>query len=84
MMGAPPNDRVDCFWRADLLQAAGQLVAVIREVRPQVLVTYDDAGGYGHPDHIQAHRVAMYALILAGVASFGPTSGRETDVFAGL
>jgi N-acetyl-1-D-myo-inositol-2-amino-2-deoxy-alpha-D-glucopyranoside deacetylase len=75
MMGTPPNDRVDCFWRADLLEAASQLVAVIREVRPQVLVTYDDAGGYGHPDHIQAHRVTMYAFLLAGVASFRPDLG---------
>ena len=38
---------------------------MIREVRPQVLVTYDDDGGYGHPDHIQAHRVAMRGAELA-------------------
>jgi len=61
MVGTPSNDREDCFWRSDLLAAASDLVAVIREVRPQVLVTYDDFGGYGHPDHIQAHRVAMRA-----------------------
>ncbi|WP_370249610.1 N-acetyl-1-D-myo-inositol-2-amino-2-deoxy-alpha-D-glucopyranoside deacetylase [Nocardioides sp.] len=58
------------FWLADLTVAAAELVSVIREVRPQVMVTYDDFGGYGHPDHIQAHRVAMYAAQLAGVASF--------------
>ena len=57
------------------LQAASELVAVIRDVRPQVLVTYDDDGGYGHPDHIQAHRVTMYAFLLAGVASFRPDLG---------
>ena len=51
----------NAFWHADLTEAADHLVEVIREVRPQVLVTYDQFGGYGHPDHIQAHRVAMYA-----------------------
>jgi N-acetyl-1-D-myo-inositol-2-amino-2-deoxy-alpha-D-glucopyranoside deacetylase len=59
MMGLPTNDRPECFWQADVDQAADLLVAVIREVRPQVVVTYDENGGYGHPDHIQAHRVAM-------------------------
>lgn len=65
MMGTPANLAPNCFWRADLLQAAAELVAVIREVRPQVLITYDEFGGYGHPDHIQAHRVAMYGTVLA-------------------
>ncbi|MFI6548927.1 N-acetyl-1-D-myo-inositol-2-amino-2-deoxy-alpha-D-glucopyranoside deacetylase [Streptomyces prunicolor] len=68
MMGTSDNDDPDCFWRADLDEAAGHLVEVIREVRPQVLVTYDPDGGYGHPDHIQAHRVAMRAVELAVVA----------------
>ena len=57
------------FANADLTEAANLLVEVIREVRPQVLVTYDEFGGYGHPDHIQAHRVAMYAATLAAVPS---------------
>ena len=70
MIGTPPNDRPDCFWRADLLEAATDLVEVIREVKPQVAVTYDDFGGYGHPDHIQAHRVLTYAVALAAVPSF--------------
>jgi len=65
MMGAPQNGRADCFWQADLDEAASHLVAVIREIRPQVLVAYDADGGYGHPDHIQAHRVAMRAAELA-------------------
>jgi N-acetyl-1-D-myo-inositol-2-amino-2-deoxy-alpha-D-glucopyranoside deacetylase len=59
MMGLPANDRPGCFWQADVDEAADLLVQVIREVRPQVVVTYDENGGYGHPDHIQAHRVAM-------------------------
>ncbi len=66
MMGLPTNDHPRAFWRADLDAAAGLLVEVIREVRPQVLVTYDPDGFYGHPDHIQAHRVAMRAVDLAG------------------
>src|SRR5215470_17648603 len=66
MMGTEGNDDPRCFWRADVDQAAGALLGVIREVRPQVLVTYDANGFYGHPDHIQAHRVAMRAFQRAG------------------
>ena len=65
MMGVAQNDHPGCFWRADLDEAAGHLADVILEIRPQVLVTYDDNGGYGHPDHIQAHRVAMRGYELA-------------------
>ncbi len=71
MMGLPTNDRPDSFWQADLDEAAALLVAVIREVRPQVVVTYDEDGGYGHPDHIQAHRVAMRGVELAADAAYG-------------
>ena len=80
MMGTPDNDDPTCFWRADLLAATADLVAVIREVRPQVLVTYDDFGGYGHPDHIQAHRVAMYGAVLAAAPSYRPDLGEAWDV----
>jgi N-acetyl-1-D-myo-inositol-2-amino-2-deoxy-alpha-D-glucopyranoside deacetylase len=62
MIGTPENEDPRCFWRADLAEAALDLAAIIREVRPQVLVTYDDDGFYGHPDHIQAHRVAWQAF----------------------
>ncbi|MEU4655394.1 N-acetyl-1-D-myo-inositol-2-amino-2-deoxy-alpha-D-glucopyranoside deacetylase [Streptomyces sp. NPDC023723] len=71
MMGLPDNDDPGCFWQADVDEAAGLLLDVIREVRPQVLVTYDPNGGYGHPDHIQAHRVAMRAAELAAEAGCG-------------
>ncbi|MCX3061007.1 N-acetyl-1-D-myo-inositol-2-amino-2-deoxy-alpha-D-glucopyranoside deacetylase [Streptomyces beihaiensis] len=70
MMGAEQNDRPGSFWSADLDEAAAHLVAVVREVRPQVLVTYDPHGGYGHPDHIKAHRVAMRAAELAAEPAF--------------
>jgi len=66
MMGTPANEHPRCFWKADLDEAAGHLVEIMRETRPQVMVTYDANGFYGHPDHIQAHRVAMRAAELAG------------------
>jgi N-acetyl-1-D-myo-inositol-2-amino-2-deoxy-alpha-D-glucopyranoside deacetylase len=80
MMGLPTNDRPDCFWQADVDGAAGDLVAVIREVRPQVLVTYDDNGGYGHPDHIQAHRVAIRACELAADEGYRPELGEPWQI----
>jgi len=61
MMGTPQNERSDCFWQADFSEATNSLVRIIDEVKPHVLITYDEFGGYGHPDHIQAHRVAMAA-----------------------
>jgi len=61
MMGTDPNNRPDVFWQADLEEASDYLVEVIEEVKPHILITYDEIGGYGHPDHIQAHRVAMRA-----------------------
>jgi N-acetyl-1-D-myo-inositol-2-amino-2-deoxy-alpha-D-glucopyranoside deacetylase len=61
MMGTDPNNRPDVFWQADLEEASDLLVQIIDEVKPHVLITYDEFGGYGHPDHIQAHRVAMRA-----------------------
>jgi len=66
MMGTAGNDDPRCFWRADVDQAARALLEVIAEVRPQAVVTYDAHGAYGHPDHIQAHRVAWRAFELAG------------------
>lgn len=72
MMGLPANEHPRAFWRADVDEAAGHLVEILREVRPQVMITYDENGFYGHPDHIQAHRVAMRAAELAGAEGFGP------------
>ena len=65
MMGLPSNDLPGSFWRADVTDATAELLAVIREVRPQVIVTYDENGYYGHPDHIQAYRVARRAFAQA-------------------
>jgi N-acetyl-1-D-myo-inositol-2-amino-2-deoxy-alpha-D-glucopyranoside deacetylase len=65
MMGTPSNDWPGCFWRADVDEAARELLTIVKEVQPQVMVSYDANGFYGHPDHIQAHRVAWRAFELA-------------------
>lgn len=67
MMGTAQNDRKDVFWQADLDEAAEELVKIILEIKPQVLITYDEMGGYGHPDHIKAHQVAMRASEMAEI-----------------
>lgn len=77
---AADDVHANAFWHADLTAAATHLVEVIREVRPQVLVTYDEFGGYGHPDHIQAHRVAMYAAQLAAVPSYRRDLGEPWEI----
>jgi N-acetyl-1-D-myo-inositol-2-amino-2-deoxy-alpha-D-glucopyranoside deacetylase len=59
--------RDDTFWKADLTEAATLMAEIIRELRPAVIVTYDEFGNYGHPDHVQAHRVTMRAAELADV-----------------
>src|SRR5579864_4944538 len=66
MMGLPDNDDPDCFWQANVDEAAAALATVIEEVEASVIVTYDANGFYGHPDHIQAHRVTMRAHELTG------------------
>ena len=78
---AVPAEMPDnAFWNADLLEAADLLVEVIRDRRPQVLITYDPHGNYGHPDHIQAHRVAMYATVLAASPSHRPELGSPWEI----
>jgi N-acetyl-1-D-myo-inositol-2-amino-2-deoxy-alpha-D-glucopyranoside deacetylase len=84
MMGTEGNTDPRCFWQADVDEAAAALLGIIREVRPQVLVTYDASGFYGHPDHIQAHRVAWRAFELARTDAAAETHGLpETEGLAG-
>ncbi|HMG44121.1 MAG TPA: PIG-L family deacetylase [Acidimicrobiales bacterium] len=66
MMGTPENDDPRCFWRADGEEAAARLAAIVREEAADVLTVYDVNGHYGHPDHIQVHRVGVRAAELAG------------------
>lgn len=76
MEGTPPRHR-QRFADADTDEAVGALVAIIREMRPHVVVTYDPNGGYGHPDHIQAHRVTTAAVEAAAAAT---GAGERWDV----
>jgi LmbE family N-acetylglucosaminyl deacetylase len=66
MMGTADNDDPRSFWRADVEEAATRVVAILREEAADVLTIYDQNGNYGHPDHIQVHRVGSRAAELAG------------------
>jgi N-acetyl-1-D-myo-inositol-2-amino-2-deoxy-alpha-D-glucopyranoside deacetylase len=69
-MEAAPGRHGQRFVNADPDEAVGALVAIIRELRPHVVVSYDPNGGYGHPDHIQAHRVTTAAIVAAGGSGY--------------
>jgi LmbE family N-acetylglucosaminyl deacetylase len=62
MMGWSTNDQPGSFWTTPVAEAADRLAELIRRYRPDVVVTYDENGFYGHPDHIQAHRITMAAV----------------------
>lgn len=66
MMGEPTNDNPACFWQADVEEAAERLATILREEDADIVTVYDDHGGYGHPDHIQIHRIGHRAAQLAG------------------
>src|SRR5712692_666229 len=68
MMGTPENDAPGCFWLADVEEAGARLAAILTDEAAEALTVYDDNGGYGHPDHIQVHRVGVRAAGLAGTA----------------
>lgn len=72
MMGRVGNLDPRCFWQADLDEAAGRLVWLMRRYRPDVVTTYNDYGGYGHPDHIRTHDVAVRAFDRAGDPAWYP------------
>jgi N-acetyl-1-D-myo-inositol-2-amino-2-deoxy-alpha-D-glucopyranoside deacetylase len=80
MEGTPPRHR-QRFIDADPREAVGALVAIIREMRPHVVVTYDAKGGYGHPDHIHAHEVTMAAVAAAGGADYPGESWTVPKVY---
>jgi LmbE family N-acetylglucosaminyl deacetylase len=78
MMGEPTNDVPGCFWQADVDEAAERLARILREESADVLTVYDAHGNYGHPDHIQVHRVGVRAAELAGTPRvFESTMNRE-------
>ncbi len=80
MMGTEANEHPDSFWKSDLDEAIGRVVRIVREVRPAVMVGYDSKGGYGHPDHINAHRVAVGAFEAAADGSRYPEAGSPHEV----
>lgn len=80
MMGTDSNGRPDAFWNADLEEATGKLVAIVRRTRPSVIVTYDSNGNYGHPDHINAHRIAVAAYEAAADPGRYPGAGEPHAV----
>ena len=78
MAGDPGNDAPDAFCRAPVAEAADTVAAILREERATAFVTYDEWGIYGHPDHVQAHRVGMRACESAGVQTrYAATVDRE-------
>lgn len=72
MMGRAGNADARSFWQADLDEAIGRLVFLVRSYRPDVMTTYNDFGGYGHPDHIRTHLVAVGAFARAGDPAWYP------------
>ncbi len=72
MMGRPGNRDPRCFWQADADEAIGRLTWMVRRYRPDVVTTYNDFGGYGHPDHIRTHVVAVGAFERAGDPAWYP------------
>jgi len=76
MLDSPANEHPDCFHRADLDEAVGRLVTVIRRTRPQILITYgDDQRGYPHPDHVKVHEISVVAFARAGDPTWYPWAG---------
>lgn len=66
MMGTADNDDPRAFWQADLDEAASRLATILRDEQADVALVYDENGNYGHPDHVQVHRVGVRAAALAG------------------
>jgi N-acetyl-1-D-myo-inositol-2-amino-2-deoxy-alpha-D-glucopyranoside deacetylase len=71
MIGTDSNSHPDCFWQADLGEATRRLLEIVRDARPAVIISYDENGNYGHPDHINAARIARDAYL----ASSGEPGG---------
>ncbi|WP_327235389.1 PIG-L family deacetylase [Streptomyces sp. NBC_01317] len=73
MMGWPTNDAPGAFWQTPVEKGAARLAELMRHYRPDVVVTYDEYGFYGHPDHIQAHRITMAAVEMIAPETAAPT-----------
>jgi LmbE family N-acetylglucosaminyl deacetylase len=84
MMGTPENDAEGSFWQADVEEAARRLADILSDERADVLTVYDDHGVYGHPDHIQVHRVGVRAAELAGTPRVYESTGNRDQILGGL
>ncbi len=84
MMGEPANDNPACFWQADVEEASVRLAAMLTEVDADVLTIYDPNGLYGHPDHIQVHRVGLRAAELASVDYVYEATVSREDALAAM
>jgi len=77
MMGTEANNHPNAFWRADFTEATKRLVGLIRKYQPEVMTVYDPFGGYGHPDHINVHRVGVAAFFGARDLGWFPLEDGE-------
>ena len=77
MMGTSENADPRCLWQCNLMQVAEKVVRLVRRHQPQVMLTFDPQGGYGHPDHIRAHQAATIAYYVAGDARIFPEHALE-------
>jgi LmbE family N-acetylglucosaminyl deacetylase len=84
MMGTPENDVPGSFWQADLEEAATRLAGILKDEQADVLTVYDDHGAYGHPDHIQVHRVGVRAAELAGTRRVYESTANRDHIRNGL
>jgi LmbE family N-acetylglucosaminyl deacetylase len=75
MMGTPPNDEPGAFYRSDPEEALGKIVAIVRDFKPNVMVTFDETGGYGHPDHLTIYKLATDAFSAAADPTLYPQAG---------
>jgi LmbE family N-acetylglucosaminyl deacetylase len=84
MMGEPTNDHPASFWQADVEHAGERFASILREERADFVVVYDDHGGYGHPDHIQVHRVGVEGARRAGVGAIYQSTINRTAVLRNI
>jgi LmbE family N-acetylglucosaminyl deacetylase len=84
MMGTPENEAPESFWQADVDEAAKRLAAILVEEQADVLTVYDDHGTYGHPDHIQVHRVGVRAAQLAGTKHIYEATANRDAIIRGI
>ena len=84
MMGTPENEGPNSFWQADIEEAAGRLAAILTDEDADVLTIYDDHGVYGHPDHIQVHRVGVRAAELAATPRVYESTANRDAVQNGM